>query len=132
MTNLTDSEVRKLLEGPNYAVISTLNQDDSIHSTIVWLSAEDGKLAVNSAIGRRWPTNLQRDPRATVLVYDAQNPYLFLEVRGRAEGTTDAADEHIDELAKKYIGKERYPFRQPGERRIKFVIEPEHVRLVKM
>jgi PPOX class probable F420-dependent enzyme len=131
MTDLTASDAQKLLEDPNYAVISTLNPDGSIHSTVVWVSAEDGRLAVNSAIGRRWPTNLERDPRATVIVYDAANPYLFLEVRGRAEGTTDGADEHIDALAKKYIGQERYPFRQPGERRIKFLIEPERVRLVK-
>jgi PPOX class probable F420-dependent enzyme len=131
MSDLTHPDAQKLLEDPNYAVISTLNPDGSIHSTVVWISAEDGRLAVNSAIGRRWPTNLERDPRATVIVYDAANPYLFLEVRGRAEGTTDGADEHIDALAKKYIDQERYPFRQPGERRIKFLIEPERVRLVK-
>jgi PPOX class probable F420-dependent enzyme len=131
MSDLTNPDAQKLLEDPNYAVISTVNPGGSIHSTVVWISAEDGRLAVNSAICRRWPTNLERDPRATVVVYDAANPYLFLEVRGRAEATTDGADEHIDALAKKYIGQERYPFRQPGERRIKFLIEPERVRLVK-
>jgi PPOX class probable F420-dependent enzyme len=131
MATLQDPEVRELLEKPNYAVVSTHNADDSILSTIVWVSAENGRIAVNSAIGRRWPTNLQRDPRVTVLVQEAGNPYNYVEIRGTAESTTDGADEHINQLAKKYIDKDEYPFRQPGEQRIKFVVEPEHVRHLK-
>lgn len=128
MASINDSGPRELLENPNYAVVSTLNKDGSIHSTIVWISAEDGdRVAVNSAIGRLWPTNLQRDPRVNVLVEEKGNPYHFVEIRGRATGTTDGADEHINALAKKYIGQDEYPYRQPGEERIKFVIEPEHV-----
>lgn len=128
MATLNDPNVRELLEKPNYAVVSTHNADESILSTIVWVSAENGHIAVNSAIGRRWPTNLQRDPRVTVLVQEAGNPYNYVEIRGEAESTTDGADEHINQLSKKYIDKDEYPFRQPGEERIKFVIEPEHVR----
>lgn len=131
MTDLNHEDARALLQAPNHAVISTINPNGTIHSTVVWISAEDGKLAVNSAVGRRWPSNLERDPRATVVVYDAQNPYLFLEVRGRARAASAGADEHIDALAKKYIDQDRYPFRQPGEQRIKFLIEPERVRVVK-
>jgi|SRR5579875_2181521 len=132
MSDLNAPDARALLRAPNHAVISTRNADGSIHSTVVWVGSEDGRLAVNSAVGRLWPTNLERDPRATLVIFDAQNPYLFLEVRGRASGSTEGADEHIDALAKKYLGQDRYPFRQPGERRIKFLIEPERVRLVKM
>jgi PPOX class probable F420-dependent enzyme len=132
MSDLKDPDVSALLQAPNCAVISTNNADGSIHSTVVWVSAENGGLAVNSAIGRVWPTNLERDPKATVVIFDAKNPYTFLEVRGRASGTTDGADAHIDALAKKYLGEDRYPFRQPGEQRIKFTIDPERVRLVKM
>ena len=128
MATLTDSEVRKLLSEPNYAVVSTHNADGSILSTIAWISDEDGTLAVNSAKGRRWPTNLERDPRITALVYEAGNPYNYLEIRGRATGTTDGADEHINALSKKYINQDEYPHRQPGEQRIKFVIEPDHIR----
>ena len=128
MTSLNDSEVRKLLSEPNYAVVSTFNSDGSILSTIVWISAEDGKVAVNSATGRRWPTNLERDPRVNILVYEAGNPYNYVEIRGRAEGTTEGADEHINALSKKYIDQDEYPYRQPGEQRIKFVITPQHVR----
>ena len=128
MSNLNDQPVQELLEQPNYAVVSTLNEDGSIHSTIVWVSAEDGAVAVNSAKGRKWPTNLERDPHVNVLVYEAGNPYNFVEIRGRAEGSTDGADEHINALAKKYIDQDEYPYRQPGEQRIKFVVKPDRVR----
>ena len=128
MASLNDPPVKELLEQPNYAVVSTLNRDGSIHDTVVWISAENGNLAVNSAVGRLWPTNLQRDPRVSVLVFESGNPYHFLEVRGTAAGTIEGADEHINALAKKYTGQD---YRQPGEQRIKFVIEPAHIRHVK-
>jgi PPOX class probable F420-dependent enzyme len=131
MTDLHDPNVRELLEQPNYAVIGTLNANGSIHETVVWISAEDGAVAVNSAVGRLWPTNLERNPQATVLVYEAGNPYHFVEIRGTATGTLEGADEHINALAKKYLGQDEYPFRQPGEQRIKFVIQPDRIRHVK-
>jgi PPOX class probable F420-dependent enzyme len=131
MASLTDPGVRELLEQPNYCVVSTLNADNSIHSSIVWVSAEgDDAVAVNSAVGRLWPTNLQRDAHINVLVFEAGDPYHFVEIRGIAE-VADGADEHIDALAKKYTGQDEYPYRQPGEERIKFVVRPERVRYVK-
>jgi PPOX class probable F420-dependent enzyme len=131
MTDLKDQAVQDLLAQTNFAVISTLNQDGSIHSKVVWVSAENGSVAVNTAVGRKWPTNLERDPRTTILVTNADNGYEFVEIRGTAKGTLEGADEHIDALAKKYIGQDKYPYRQPGEQRIKYVIEPEHVSYVK-
>ena len=128
MASLKDQPVRELLEQPNCAVISTLNEDGSILDTVVWISAENGAVAVNSAKGRKWPANLDRDPRVTVLVYEGNNPYNYVEIRGRASATTDGADEHINALTKKYMGQDEYPFRQPGEERVKFVIQPDHVR----
>ena len=83
MSTLNDSEVRKLLTEPNYAVVSTLNPDGTVLSTVAWISAENGAVAVNSARGRKWPTNLERDPRITVLVYEAGNPYNDVEMRPR-------------------------------------------------
>lgn len=131
MTTLNDPQVRELLEQPNYCVVSTLNPDGSIHNTVVWISAEgDNAVAVNSAVGRVWPGNLQRDPHVTVLVFKSDNPYEFVEIRGQAD-VADGADEHINALAKKYIDQDEYPYRQPGEERIKFVIEPERVRYLK-
>lgn len=129
-TSLSDPEVQALLEQPNYATVSTVNADDSIHSTVIWADTENGSVAINSAIGRVWPTNLERDPRVTLIVQENGNPYHFVEIRGTASGTTDGADEHINRLAKKYIDKDEYPYRQPGEQRIKFVVMPEHVRYV--
>jgi PPOX class probable F420-dependent enzyme len=120
--------VQALLEQPNYAVVSTLNPDGSILSAVAWVSLEDGVLAVNSAEGRKWPTNLERDPRITLLVYPADNPYEYAEVRGTASGSREDADDHINRLAKKYIGQDEYPFRQPGEVRVKYTITPERVR----
>jgi hypothetical protein len=66
-----------------------------------------------------------------VLVYDQSNPYEYLEVRGQAAGTTEGADEHIDRLTKKYMNQDSYPFRQPGEQRVKFLISADHVRHAK-
>jgi PPOX class probable F420-dependent enzyme len=129
-TSLSDPEVRALFEQPNYATVSTLNPDESIHSTVIWADTEDGAVAINSAIGRIWPTNLQRDSRVTLVVQENGNPYHFVEIRGTAAATTDGADDHINRLAKKYIDQDEYPYRQPGEQRIKFVVTPEHVRYV--
>jgi PPOX class probable F420-dependent enzyme len=133
MTSINDSGPRELLSAPNYAVVSTVNKDGSIHSTIVWVSAEGDEIAVNSAVGRLWPSNLERDPRISVVVFEAGNPYHFVEIRGTVTETAEGseADEHINALAKKYIDEDEYPYRQPGEQRIKFTIAPEHVRFVK-
>jgi len=128
VTTDLDPQVRQLLDAPNHAVISTLNPDGSVHSTVVWQEVVDGAATVNSAVGRHWPTNLERDPRITLVVYAQDNPYAFVEIRGRATGTIEGADAQIDRLAKKYIGRETYPFRQPGEQRITYRVEPDRVR----
>jgi PPOX class probable F420-dependent enzyme len=133
MSTLSDPQVQALLEKPNYATISTLNKDGSMHSTVIWISGENGMVAVNSAVGRLWPTNLQRDPHTAIVVQENGNPYHFVEIRGTVTETAEGpeADEHIDALAKKYIDEDKYPYRGPDERRIKFTIAPEHVRFVK-
>jgi PPOX class probable F420-dependent enzyme len=131
MASLSDPAVSELLTKPNHAVLSTINKDGSVHSAMVWLNVEDGKLAVNSAKGRVWPTNLERDPRTTVLLLNQENPYEYVEIKGSAEETTEGAEEHIDTLAQKYIDQERYPWRVPDEQRVKFHITPERVRHTK-
>ena len=132
MASLNDDTVRTLLEAPNFAVLSCQNRDGSILSAVVWISLEDGVLAVNSAEGRRWPTNLDRDGHVTALVYAQDNPYEFVSIRGTASrDTTGDADAHIDRLAKKYLGQDSYPWRTPSETRVKYVIAPEHVTYAK-
>jgi PPOX class probable F420-dependent enzyme len=128
MASLTDAPVVALLEAPNHAVVSTLNEDGSILSAVAWISLENGELAVNSAEGRQWPTNLNRDPHVTVVVYPADSPYEYVEIRGTATGSTEDADDHIDRLAQQYIDEAKYPFRSPGEVRRKYVITPDRVR----
>ncbi|MEA2423722.1 MAG: hypothetical protein QOH13_132 [Thermoleophilaceae bacterium] len=129
MTNLEPGAI-ELLEKPYHAVVSTKNADGAIHSTVVWANIEDGLPAVNSAVGRIWPTNLERDPHVTLLVVNPENAYDYVEVRGVAEGSTEGADEHIDRLAKKYLDADSYPFRKAEEQRVKYVIKPSHIRYV--
>jgi PPOX class probable F420-dependent enzyme len=131
MADLNDPAVRALLEQPNHAVLSTINPDGSVHNAVVWVNVEDGAVAVNTARGRAWPTNLERDPRANLVVINQSNPYEYVEIRGDASTVTEGADEHIDALAQKYINQERYPWRQPGEERVKFRITPARVRHAK-
>lgn len=128
MAQIDDPAVARLLSEKNHAVVSTLNADGSIHSTVVWVDVQDGKVAVNSALGRKWPTNLQNNPIINVTVYDENNPYEYVEVRGTATSVTEGAKEHIDRLAKKYLDADEYPFLQPGEQRVTFLVEPTLVR----
>jgi len=127
MTTLDDPGVKALLDKPNHAVISTLGEDGSIHSAVVWVDVVDGHLAVNSAVGRKWPTDLESNPTISVVVYDEDNPYDYVEVRGSARSRLEGSDEHIDALAHKYLGKD-YPFRQPGEQRITYLVEADRIR----
>ena len=118
----------ELLKATNFCHVATLRADGSVHGVPVWVDVQDGIPVVNSAEGRAWPRNLQRDPRVTLTVQNMENPYEYLEVRGRvSEMTHEGADEHINSLAKKYLGQDEYPYRQPGEQRVIIRVEPEHV-----
>jgi len=128
MSATIDGRTEGLLKGKNFANVATLRQDGSVQVAPVWVDVDGGRAVVNSAKGRAWPTNLERDPRVTLSVQNMDNPYEYVEIRGRVvEQTTDGADEHIDSLAKKYLGQDEYPYRQPGEQRVIIRIEPEHV-----
>ncbi len=118
----------QLLDKANHAVVSTINEDGTVHSTVVWQEVADGQLSFNSSVGRHWPNNLERDPRVTVLVYAEGNPYEYVEIRGTAASTLDGADAQIDRLAKKYLDQDTYPYRQPGEQRVTFTVTPDRVR----
>jgi PPOX class probable F420-dependent enzyme len=130
MSDKIEGKAEELLKAKNFANVSTLNADGSIHSAPVWVDVDDGKVVVNTAEGRVWPRNLERDPRVTVTVQNMENPYEYLEVRGQvAERTTEGADEHINRLAKKYLGVDEYPYRQPGEQRVIIRIEPQRAKV---
>jgi PPOX class probable F420-dependent enzyme len=131
MAEPIEGRVRELLEGPNFAAVATLQEDGAPAVNVTWVDVdEDGHVVLNSVEGRRWPQNLRRDPRATVTVMNHANPYEYAQIRGRLSGEThEGAEENADRLAKKYLGQETYPFRQPGEQRVLFRIEPEKVLL---
>jgi PPOX class probable F420-dependent enzyme len=130
MSARIEGRAEELLKGKNFAHVATLRPDGSVQTAPVWVDVQDGRPVVNSAEGRAWPRNLERDPRVTLTVQNMENPYEYVEIRGRvAERTHDGADEHIDALAKKYMGVEEYPMRQPGEQRVIIRVEPEHTHL---
>jgi PPOX class probable F420-dependent enzyme len=122
-----EEQARRLLEGKNFANVSTLRTDGSIHSVFVWVDLEGDRIVLNSARGRAWPRNVERDPRVTILVADQEDPYTYVQIRGRVvETDTETARDHIDQLSYKYHG---YEFRgsSPGEVRVKFYVEPDQV-----
>jgi PPOX class probable F420-dependent enzyme len=89
------------------------------------------KVIFNSAKGRQKDRNVRRDPRVAISIVDPENPYRYLEIRGRvAEITEQGAEEHIDKMAKKYLGVDKYPYRQPGEVRVIYKIQPEHTTMM--
>ncbi len=128
MSPIIEGRAEELLKAKNFVVVSTLRPDGSVHAAPTWVDVQDGKPVLNTADGRAWPRNLERDPRVTLTVQNAENPYEYVTIRGRVtERTTDGADEHIDALAKKYMGVDSYPLRQPGEQRVILRIEPDYV-----
>jgi len=120
--------VKKLFQEPNFAHLATLMRDGSPQVTPVWVDLDGDRILVNTAEGRVKPRNVRGDPRVSISIINQQNPYSHAAVRGRVVDIThEGADAHIDKLAKKYLGQDTYPFRQPGEQRVIFVIEAKHV-----
>jgi PPOX class probable F420-dependent enzyme len=126
MAELTDAQ-KQFLDQPFVGVATTLRADGSPHSTVVWVDQEDGYVEFNTARGRAKPRNLERDPRATITVVDPENSYRWISVTGEAELVDEGADAQIDKLAKKYLGRDRYPWRKATERRVKVRIKPDRV-----
>ena len=108
-----------LLEKPAFGNLGTIMKDGSPQVTPVWVDYDGKYVRFNSALGRVKDKNVRRDPRVSVSLQDPANPYRYLEIRGRVvEITQNGADDHINKLSQKYLGKPVYPFRQPGEVRV--------------
>jgi PPOX class probable F420-dependent enzyme len=119
---------RDLFTKRAFASLATLMPDGSPQVTPVWVDLEGDLVLVNTARGRQKDKNMRRDPRVAMAVIDPENPYRYLEIRGRiAEITEEGADAHIDKMAKKYLGADKYPYRQPSETRVIFKIQAERV-----
>lgn len=127
MSETLPSESHALLDQPNFAHVVTLMRDGTPQSTPVWIDRDGDVVVFNTAKGRAKHRNLVRDPRITVSVHDANNPYRYLQVRGRAEFVDEGADAHIDAMAKKYLGKDRYPMHSDDEERVIVRVVPDAV-----
>ena len=127
MPKLTEKQA-KLFQDKNWGVIATIRDDGSPQATPVWIDYDGENVIVNSARGRSKVRNIERDPRATVTVLpadDQQGGYVM--VSGHAELVDDGALEHIDKLAKKYLGQDKYPYLGPDEQRVLIKIRPDRV-----
>lgn len=122
---------QKLLREPAFCQIATLMPDGSPQVTQVWVDTDGEHILVNTGEESQKVRNVRREPRVAVNVVDPANAWRLGSVRGRVvEVATDGADRLIDELAKKYLGADTYPFRQPGQVRVTLKIAPEKINEV--
>ncbi len=128
MAEPIEGRAKELIEGKNFVQVGTIRKDGSPAVNPTWVDHDQGHVLLNSAEGRKWPQNLRRDPRVTLTVMNSDNPYEYVQIHGHlVEDTHDGAEEHIDKLAYKYLGEEKYPYRQEGEERVIFKIEPDRI-----
>jgi PPOX class probable F420-dependent enzyme len=121
-------QARSLFMNKNFAFLSTLMKDGSPQVSPVWVDIDGDEILVNTAEGRVKQKNVTLDPRVAISVADSANPYTMISVRGRVvEQAAEGANNHIDLMAKKYLGVDKYPFAMPGEKRVLLRIKPEKV-----
>ncbi len=126
MASIPESFLDLLQQKTAFANLATLMPDGSPQVTPVWFDYRDGIIRVNSAKGRVKVRNMKPGARVALAIMDPDNPYRYLQVRGHVRRVTEeGAAAHIDALAKKYLGQDKYPFAQPGEVRVTFEIEPD-------
>jgi PPOX class probable F420-dependent enzyme len=126
MAAIPDKYLDLLQQKKAFANLATLMRDGSPQVTPVWFDYTDSVIRVNTAKGRVKARNLKTGSPVALAIMDPDEPYRYLQIRGRVRGVVEeGADAHIDALAKKYLGKDKYPFGQPGEVRVMYEIEPK-------
>jgi PPOX class probable F420-dependent enzyme len=126
MAAIPDKYLDLLQQKKAFANLATLMPDGSPQVTPVWIDYANGAIRFNTAKGRVKARNLKVGSPVALAIMDPDQPYRYLQVRGRVSRVAEeGADAHIDALAKKYLGKDKYPFRQPGEIRVIYEIEPK-------
>jgi len=127
MSQAIPDKYRDLFTKRAFASLGTVMPDGRPQVTPVWCDIEGDLVLVNTAKGRQKDKNMRRDPRVALAIIDPDNPYRYLEIRGRVvEITENGADAHIDKMAKKYLGADKYPYRSQDEQRVIFKIQSEH------
>jgi PPOX class probable F420-dependent enzyme len=125
MAAIPDKFLDLLREKKAFANLATLMPDGTPQVTPVWFDYTDGVIRVNTAKGRVKARNMKEGVPVALAIMDPDNPYRYIQIRGRVRRVVEVgADQHIDSLAKKYLGKDKYPFAQPGEMRVMYEIEP--------
>ncbi len=121
-------QFKDLLEKKAFAHLGTVMKDGTPQVTPIWFDYDGTHVRINSAKGRWKDKNMRNRPKVALSILDPDNPYRHMQVRGTVtEVTENGADAHIDSLAKKYLGQDKYPFRQPGEVRVIYKIAVERV-----
>ena len=125
MVAIPDKYLDLVQQKKAFANLATTMPDGSPQVTPVWLDFKNGAIRVNTAKGRVKARNMKEGSSVALAIMDPDEPYRYLQVRGKVRKVTESgADDHIDSLAKKYLGKDKYPFRRPGETRVIYEIEP--------
>jgi PPOX class probable F420-dependent enzyme len=131
MRQVIPEKYADLFQKRAFANLATLMPDGTPQVTPVWCDFDGEYVLFNSARGRQKDRNVRRNPRVAMAIIDPDNPYRYLEIRGRVvEITEDGAAEHINKMAKKYLGVDKYPYAQPGEVRVLYKIQPEHTTMM--
>lgn len=125
MTKKLSPQELELLSEPQIATVATVMADGSPQLTPVWIDTDGEAILFNTAKGRVKHRNLLRNPKVAVTVVDKNDFYRLVNVRGTAEIVEQGADDHIDKLAKKYLGADSYPWRKEGEQRVIVRIIPD-------
>jgi PPOX class probable F420-dependent enzyme len=129
MSAIPDQFLDLLTGKKAFAHLATIMPDGSPQVTPVWFDFVDGAVRVNTARGRVKARNMSDGAAVALSILDPDNAYRYLQIRGRVRRATEAgASAHIDLLAKKYLGKDKYPFARPGEVRVMYEIEPRSVQ----
>jgi PPOX class probable F420-dependent enzyme len=128
MATTIPEQFKDLFQKKAFANLATLMPDGRPQVTPVWCDLDGSNIRINTAKGRLKDKNMRRNKNVALSIFDPDNPYRHLAVQGEVvEITEQGADAHIDALAKKYLGKDKYPFRQPGEVRVMYKIRPDRV-----
>ncbi|HEV8489575.1 MAG TPA: TIGR03618 family F420-dependent PPOX class oxidoreductase [Candidatus Limnocylindrales bacterium] len=123
-TTRLPERIRTFLAAPRYATISTVNPDGSPHQAIVWYALDGDNLLINSRAERQWPTNLRRDPRISIAVYEVERPFHWIGLKGRADlvNEGDDATNDVMALARRYS---KDPNAYKGQNRLTFRVRVE-------